>query len=215
MVAPEDDSRPPDDGADAKLDTAASAASVDHDPIAAQGATGHFPDDGGLARGLRKVDRVFGFTEQVVLVALLAAVVLTATLQTIAEKGFGTSYLWSFEVIRGSVLGIAMIGAAFATYQQRNLAMDLVSRRLAPRGRMVLRIVLGLITIFIAGVFTYGGLRFVDVGIKSDDHLADILTAWAMPIGGGLIIFHSLIQLIIEVDYLVRGKLTPDRERTH
>ena len=106
-------------------------------------------------------------------------------------------------------------GAAFATYQQRNLAMDLVSRRLAPRGRMVLRIVLGFITIFIAGVFTYGGLRFVDVGIKSDDHLADILTAWAMPIGGGLIIFHSLIQLIIEVDYLVRGKLTPDRERTH
>lgn len=211
-MAPEDDSRPPDAGADAEPETAAIAAP--DDPESGHSRAG-FPDDGALVRELRKIDRVFGFAEQLALVSLLAMVVLTATLQTFAEKVLGTSYLWSFEIIRGSVLGMAMIGAAFATYQQRNLAMDLISRRLAPRGRMVLRIILGLITMFIAGVFTFGGYRLATVGIKADDHLADILTAWAMPIGGALIIFHTLVQVVIEVDYLSRGKLTPDRERTH
>ena len=45
-----------------------------------------------------------------------------------------------------------MLGAAFATHQQRLLAMDLVSRRLPPRGRLVLGVVLKLFTIAICVV---------------------------------------------------------------
>lgn len=173
-----------------------------------------YPDDSKLATFLRQGDRIVGLLEQIVLVSLLATVVLVATSQTIAEKLFHDSITWSYEVVRGSVLAIAMFGAAFATYQQRNLSMDLVSRRLPHKGRMYLRIFLALITIFITGLFLYGGELLREKGIEASAKLADSLTADCMPLGAALIIFHCLIQMIIEIDYLARGKLSPEHERS-
>jgi TRAP-type C4-dicarboxylate transport system permease small subunit len=193
-----------------------------HEPEAALAAhvldPGHAPpteylDDSELARYLRRGDRWLGLAEQITLVALLATVVIVATAQTIAEKLLRDSITWSFEVVRGSVLAIAMFGAAFATYQQRNLSMDLVSRRLPPRGRMYLRLFLGLVTLAMVGLFFWGSEQLRAHGIEANAKLADSLTADAMVVGAGLIIVHTLIHMIIEVDYLVRGKISPEHER--
>ncbi len=83
---------------------------------------------------MRVVDNTLGRIEQGLLFALLAAVVLTAASAALSDKLFGHHLgRWWFTVVRGGTFTIAMFAAAFATHQQRHLAMDLVSRRLTPR----------------------------------------------------------------------------------
>jgi TRAP-type C4-dicarboxylate transport system permease small subunit len=176
-----------------------------------------FPDDGGTARALRKVDHVVGNAEQALLFGLLAIVVLSGAFQGLAGKLAGKSYPWTYELVRTGVLAIAMIGAAFASHQQRHLAMDLISRRLPPRGRLMLRIFLGVVTIFVTAVLVRG-LWHLFEQVSGEHNANNILPAWVapltMPLGGALIIFHTLLHLVIDADYLARGKLPPERARS-
>jgi TRAP-type C4-dicarboxylate transport system permease small subunit len=206
-----------------------------HEPEAAMAAhvldPGHrppveYPDDSWLVRVLRRIDRAFGIAEQVALFGLLAVMVIIACIEAVAER-MHSGFLWSFDIVRDATFAIAMLGAAFATYQQRNLSMDLVSRRLGHKARMILRVFLASITIAAASLFLYAGwilrgkvidepnlktysfdLSGVIVGVRLEE-----LTVSMIPLGASLIIFHSFLQIVIEVDYLVRGKLSPERER--
>jgi TRAP-type C4-dicarboxylate transport system permease small subunit len=205
-----------------------------HEPEAAMAAAvldpGHpppvaYPDDDRLVRGLRQADRWVGIAEQVVLFWLLAQMVIIACVEAVAER-MHSGFVWSFLIVRDSTFAIAMIGAAFATYQQRNLSMDLVSRRLGHKARMVLRIFLGTITVFASSLFLYAGWllrsKVVDEPNIATLHLKFLveipipienLTVTMIPVGASLVIFHTLVQMTIEIDYLSRGKLTPERER--
>jgi TRAP-type C4-dicarboxylate transport system permease small subunit len=115
------------------------------------------------------------------------------------------------------VLAIAMIGAAFASHQQRHLAMDLVSRRLPPRGRLILRLFLGAITILVVAFLARSFWHLFEQASK-EHNANNPLPAWAapitLPLGAGLIIFHTLLHLVIDAEYLVRGKLPPERARS-
>lgn len=193
-----------------------------HEPEAAMAAAvldpGHappldYPEDDDLVRFLRKGDRVVGLGEQLVLFGLLATMVIVACVEAIAEQ-MHSGFLWSFDVVRDATFGTAMLGAAFATYQQRNLSMDLVSRRLGHKARMFLRIFLACITIFASSLFLYAGWILRSKVVQEPNiGTLEKLTVTMIPLGASLIIFHSLVQIVIEIDYLVRGKLSPERER--
>jgi TRAP-type C4-dicarboxylate transport system permease small subunit len=190
-------------------------------PVAAtelpQASIAVFPDDGPLSSLLRRADNYLGSAEQALLVFLLAAVVLTAALAALSDRLAGVRLgRWWFDVVRGGTFSIAMIGAVFATHQQRHLAMDLVSRSLPPRGRLMLRVVLALFTMMVAGLLVRSGLHQLDtVGEEGGQHLISTHTIVAfMPIGAVLIIAHTLLHMLIDVDYLVRRKLPPVRARS-
>jgi TRAP-type C4-dicarboxylate transport system permease small subunit len=174
-----------------------------------------FPDDGALAAGLRKFDRGLGLVEQGLLFAILTAVVLSASAQAIGSKLFHHSFEWSFDVVRDGVFAIAMLGAAFASHQQRHLAMDLLSNRLTPRGKLVLRVALGLFTIGIVAILVRAGFHLqVQVAKAGGHHMISMGTiAYLVPGGASLIILHSLIHTVIDADYLVRNKLPPTKMR--
>jgi TRAP-type C4-dicarboxylate transport system permease small subunit len=182
-----------------------------------------FPDDGPVARWARLVDNTVGRIELAILLALLVTVVIVASMSALSDHVFHYRIgLWWTWVVRKGTFAIAMFGAAYATQQQRLLAMDLVSKGLSPRARLVLGVVLKLFTIAIACVFVYTGLNMHDranhgAGPKLDLTLfrlseKDALTV--IPIGGALIILHSLLHAIIEAEYFARGKLLPERVRT-
>jgi len=176
-----------------------------------------FPDDGPLASWLRKADDALGVGEQGVLFCLLGAVVLTAAAAALSDRVLGIRFgRWWFDIVRGGTFSVAMIGAVFASHQQRHLAMDLVSRRLPPRGRLMLRVVLALFTVFVAALLVRSGLHQLDtVGEESGEHLISTHTiVMFMPIGAGLIIVHTILHMVIDVDYLARGKTPPERMRS-
>jgi len=182
-----------------------------------------FPDDGNVSRIIRKVDHAVGSAEQGLLFGLLAIVVVVAASAALSDKIGGHQLgRWWHYIVRGGTFSIAMFGAVFATYQQRHLAMDLISRSMSPKGRLILGMVLKLFTIFVAYLLFHSGMKQREVvggtedlsvfGLfKLDD--ADIVTT--MPIAAALIIFHSILHIIIDIEYLVRGKTPPERMRAH
>ncbi len=172
-----------------------------------------FPDDGAVSSALRKTDRTLGLIEQALLFVFLAAVVLSASAQAIGTKLFHHAFEWSFDVVRDGVFAIAMLGAAFASHQQRHLAMDLLSKRLSPRGRLVLRVLISMFTIAVVLIFVRAGLHLQEQAAKEGgNHLISMgKIAALVPIGAGLVIVHVAIHMLIDVDYLVRKKLPPER----
>ena len=175
-----------------------------------------YPNDGPVSGLVRTLDNGLGLLEQGVLFFLLASVVVTASLAAIYDKVLHEHLgRWWYTVVRGGTFTIAMFGAAYATHQQRHLAMDLVSRRLSPRGRLVLGVLLKIFTIAIAALLFRSGMHQRDhVGGLGDEFVSDKTIVTMLPIGCALIILHSLLHIVIDTDYLVRGKLPPEKARS-
>lgn len=176
-----------------------------------------YPDDGPLSSKLRRVDHYAGVLEQLTLFAILGAVVITGTVQAISTKLFQHSLLWSFDIVRAGTFAIAMIGAAFASHQASHLSMDIVSRYVKPRTRLVMRIVLGAFAVFAAYLLLKSGLRLYERVAAEGGHrgvIAIETIALMIPVGSALIIFHTALRLLIDIDYLRRGKLPPEKAMT-
>jgi len=180
-----------------------------------------YADDGPLSSRLRKIDHALGVIEQAVVFGLLALVVIVAALAAIHDR-VTTDHLgrWWHYIVRGGTFAIAMFAAVFATQQQRHLAMDLISRRLSPRGRLMLGVALKLLTIGVVALLFQSGLHQREVACGSESlnvfgfHINDADIVTTISIGAAMIALHSLIHIIIDVDYLVRGKLPPERARS-
>lgn len=175
-----------------------------------------FPDDSALSGNVRKVDHYIGIAEQIILFGLLSAVVLTAAGAALSDKLFHAPFgRWWFTVVRDGTFTIAMMGAVFATHQQRHLAMDLVSRKIPPKARLGLAIVLRLFTILVAYLLYKSGMHQREhVGGTVKQFIDDKTVVTMMPIGAALIALHCVLHIIIDADYLARGKMPPEKART-
>jgi TRAP-type C4-dicarboxylate transport system permease small subunit len=175
-----------------------------------------YPDDGPISKHIRKIDHYLGIAEQAVLFLILAIVVVVASTHAIKEKLTHLGLWWSFDVIRGGTFTIAMIGAAYATQQQRHLAMDLLSKKISPRYRLLLAAAIEIFTITACLVLMKSGWHNVDTaGAETGRHLfaaKDI--AVFLPIGAILISVHAFLHLFIHLDYFARGKVPPERARS-
>jgi TRAP-type C4-dicarboxylate transport system permease small subunit len=188
--------------------------SIDADPMT-------FPDDDAACAWIRRVDHGLGVAEQALVFGLLALVVGVAALAAIHDK-LVAEHLgrWWHYIVRGGTFAVAMFAAVFATQQQRHLAMDLVSRRLTPRGRLMLGLVLKALTVAIALMLYKSGRAQTAVagGTESLDlfglHIVDSDIVSTIFIGAGLIALHTVLHFVIDTSYLVRGKLPPERARS-
>jgi TRAP-type mannitol/chloroaromatic compound transport system permease small subunit len=173
-----------------------------------------YPDDSLLSRIVRLIDGWIGRGEQVVLVALLAIVVLTAAGHALLDRLADYRLEFKDHVIRAGTFAIAMLGAAFASHQARHLSMDLVSRRLSPRARLFLKLILALFTIAIVVLVIRSGFHLIGREKHEDQLLSTRRIAYLIPAGGVLIILHTILHMIIDVDYIVRRKTPPERMRS-
>lgn len=191
----------------------ASAASLDAPLV--------YADDSPTAALLRKIDHWVGVGEQAVLVGLIALIVLTAAIVALADKIAGIHLGHKDEIMRAGTFAIAMFGAAFASHQQRHLAMDMVSRRVSARARLVLRVAIAAVIVIVVALLVRTGmqLRAIELQANANQTSSDAIVpsgqvAALIPLGGLLIIFHTLVHAIIDVDYLRRGKTPPERTRS-
>ena len=176
-----------------------------------------FPDDGPFSAKVRKLDDLIGKTEQIVLVAILAAIVLTGAGHALLEKFAHIRIPFKDDVVRAGTFAIAMLGGAFATHQSKNLSMDLLSRRFSPRNRLFLKIILSLFAVFVLILLIRSGLHNIDNEkqfLQEDKLISRVRIAWLIPIGGALMILHLVLHTIIDADYIARHKTPPERMRS-
>ncbi|MGE0867605.1 MAG: TRAP transporter small permease subunit [Kofleriaceae bacterium] len=173
-----------------------------------------YPDDGPVSATARKIDDWIGKIEQAVLVVLLAAVVLTAAGHALLDRLTDVRLEFKDEVIRGGTFAIAVFGGAFASQQVKNLRMDLISRRISPARRLMVRIAIGVFVLFILGLVIRASLPIVEnaeTARTSYEWFTPHRVALVIPIGALLMSLHAMIHIVIDVDYLARGKTPPER----
>jgi TRAP-type C4-dicarboxylate transport system permease small subunit len=204
----------PTEGAASEPPVRASHLSIDAAPLT-------FPDDDAFCARVRKIDEQIGKIEQVAVFVLLALVVSVASLAAVHDK-LASEHIgrWWHYIVRGGTFSVAMFAAVFATQQQRHLAMDLVSRRISPRARLILGVMLKLLTIAVAAFLFESGRTNAKVagGTESLDlfglHIVDGDIVSTIYLGAALIMLHSALHIALDASYLVRGKLPPERARS-
>ncbi|MBA2544783.1 MAG: TRAP transporter small permease [Deltaproteobacteria bacterium] len=176
-----------------------------------------FPDDTTFTARIRSIDRMIGAGERLLLLAMLATIVGIGAAQALATKLFDHSFPWSFDFIRGGTFAIAMIAGAYASQQASQISMDLVTRKVSPRTRLAMRVVLGLVTLIAMYLLAKTGLRMVELTAKEggDHTIPAHWLALLIPIGGLLIAVHTILRSVIDIDYFRRRKLPPEQIKAH
>lgn len=219
----EPEGRPKDDAApdrEADIPVTRKQEAVDAAPAASEidlKAPMTYPDDGPFAARVRKIDNLVGVGEQIILVTILIAVVLTAASHALLDRFFHIHIPFKDDVIRAGTFAIAMFAGAFASHQAKHLSMDLISRRLSPRARLFLKVFLSLFVIFMVVLLIRSGFHNItneEQFAAEDKLISRVRIAWLIPIGGFLIILHTLLHTLIDVDYIVRRKTPPEKMRS-
>jgi TRAP-type C4-dicarboxylate transport system permease small subunit len=139
-------------------------------------------------------------TETFVLVAVLMIMVIFAFLQVVLRNIFDEGILWGDIVLRHLVLWVGFIGASLATRESKHINIDLFSRFLSPRGKIVVQITTAVFSVFICALLTDASWTFVqDEKMMGTEIFTDV-PAWyfqtIIPIGFGLMALRFLIQAI-------------------
>ncbi|HEX6838355.1 MAG TPA: TRAP transporter small permease [Polyangia bacterium] len=166
-------------------------------------------------RGVAAISRALAVLEGVGIAACLLAVVGLATWQFI-ERNLTQHHLpffhvppWTDGVIRHSVFMLGFLGGAYATYTGRHIRIDAVTRVVKAKKRMALRVVTTLAAIIIVGVITKAAWGFYKVTLQEAGEASQSLELFTPPrgamimvIGYGVIVFHFLVQTVIDICWL-------------
>jgi hypothetical protein len=81
---------------------------------------------------------------------------------------------------------------------------------------LFLRVALALITVAIVGLLVRSGMHQIGAAGQGggDQLISDEAIVTLIPIGAVLIIAHTLLHMVIDLDYLARGKTPPERARS-
>jgi hypothetical protein len=119
--------------------------------------------------------------------------------------------------VRYACFLLAFLGGAFAAHHRRLLSMDFVSHFLPHRVKPWTRVLNTAFGAFIAGVFVKYAHKIYEAQ-AAERHTRGAHEHWmpewtanaAMLIGATLLLLHLVVQILIDLDYLVRGKIPPE-----
>ena len=124
-----------------------------------------------------RVLSITGLVEDALLVLLLAAMVIVAGAQIVLREVFHSAILWADPVLRVSVLWVGMIGAMVATRNDKQIAVDIVSRFLSRRWQNRVRVLTDVFTSLVSGVVAWSAFR-----LMAEDRAAGGMTIGSVPV---------------------------------
>jgi C4-dicarboxylate transporter, DctQ subunit len=106
-------------------------------------------------------DQFVGRMEQALVSGLLATMILIAFLQIIFRNAFASGISWGDPLVRNLVLWVGFVGAAMATREGKHINIDLLSRFISGRWRVLIPAVHHLASFVICGLLTLAALKFL------------------------------------------------------
>lgn len=164
----------------------------------------------GPVGALVRFDGLLGRVEQGLVALFLALLIGIGSYQAFIGILVGNKPAWADEYLRFMVFFVAMSGAALAAQQHKLIAMDIVSRLVPPRMRLVIKIVTALFSIAVCAwlAFAANELRANALASEAGDGFITQYDAMlALPLALWLIVFHLAVSIAVMGQHLVRGTL--------
>lgn len=139
--------------------------------------------------------------ETALLVILVVVMVTLSFLQVVLRITSGKSILWFDPLLRYFVLWAGFLGAALAMAHRKHFALDVLTKNLKPRLNRAAGIVSGIFIFSICVILMTAAVKFLKMETAFETKLFSIgswqvpsvYMEFMIPLGFGLIIFHSLI----------------------
>jgi TRAP-type C4-dicarboxylate transport system permease small subunit len=153
-------------------------------------------------RLLKSVQTALGRVEELLAMALVAALLIVVNLQIFARCVFRHPFIWPEEISRLILIWMTFIGAAALARIGGDLAVDTFIEMLPHKAkRVALMLRDGIMLAVFATVMVEGyelakavnSMPLVATGLPTS------LLAWPVIAGGALIVFHCIIRLIVSI----------------
>ena len=149
---------------------------------------------------LARLDRYGRFTENLLLVALLAAMILLAVTQIVLREVFNTGIVWAGELLKLMVLWLAMIAAIAACRDNRHLRIDALSHVLPDTAIRVTRVVVDLFAAVVCAVVAWHAWRYLQLEIEFGDTVLIDTPAWVahavVPVSFAIVAYRFVVSAI-------------------
>jgi TRAP-type C4-dicarboxylate transport system permease small subunit len=147
----------------------------------------------------RFIDAAALWLERILALGLIGAVLLNFV-NVVGRYGFGTSFYAADELQTYSMVYMAFLGAAIATWRGLHLRMDVLLHRLPPPLKAVLGFMEVMLVIVLGGLVTYVAWRYVGqmyaLGARSQTAQIPMwIPHIAVVAGFALMVLVSLIKL--------------------
>lgn len=137
--------------------------------------------------------------ERVISVALLVVLVVLMAAQVVARYVFGSPIAWTEELARFVMIWLGFMSAVFVMAEGRHITVDVVSRRLSPRGRVALECAASVAVIAACAMILPAGVAFAwQMHAVRSPALGIPMSWWyfASAIGFALIALHALLNML-------------------
>jgi len=147
--------------------------------------------------------------ETVFICLLLTSLIVFSATQIVLRAAFSTGWSWADHLNKYTVLWIALMGAGVATRERKHITIDIVSRLLPTRGKLMVFALTDLFSATVCGVIAFACLRFV----RSEREFGDVaflnVPIWVvqiiLPLGFAIMALRFLTQCAGNVAGSIRG----------
>jgi len=109
----------------------------------------------------RRLGQLLQRLEDLLLGSLLVGMILLAAFQIVLRNGFDGGLIWGDEVLRILVLWTGLLGASVASRERRHITVDVLSRLLPERLRLLSAKIVSLFTGAVCALIAWHAGRFV------------------------------------------------------
>ena len=152
---------------------------------------------------IEAIERWFYIAELVLAAIGLIGIVINLSI-IIITRFIGVSAIdWTPALANVCLIWLAWLGTAAGTQARTHLIIDIVSPRLSTlKGRRIHGYIVGVIMIFYACFLIYNGIPYAIQGLARHYGMMPVVAKFwvfiAIPIGSALLIFHSIINLLLD-----------------
>lgn len=145
----------------------------------------------------------FNRLEDVLLVGMLTAMLILASVQILVRNLFQSGILWGDPLVRVMVLWVGLVGAMVAARRNQHISIDIVSRMLPQRVKKAVNAVVNLFAAVVCGIVAYYSLRLVRLEYLDGAVAFGAVPTWALesiiPLSFGVMALRYFVLMLSEV----------------
>jgi len=149
---------------------------------------------------LRRLDQWLARLERVAVVIFLTGLLGLCVLQVIWRNVLASGMFWADELLQHIVLWLGFVGAALATYEQRHLNIDVLTRLLPAPWQPWRALVVELATCLVCALMTQAAWTLVRSEAAAGTVLTFAVPAWLaqsiIPLGFGIMALRCALHVL-------------------